>query len=450
MDIGVVLALLVTATIEAPASAAAAPGSVPLRSDADALSGAYRWESGGYVEIQAWNELGPGRLVAFDDEGWVRALTSTGQRAFTVGVSIAVPEPVGARVRFEPAEGSAPATTLVWEVEGQPPRSARRIADARDEAVTFRSGTTTLAGTLFLPTTAGRHPALVLVHGSGEQDRNGVLPFARYLVRHGVAILAYDKRGVGSSEGDWRTSSFDALADDVLSGVAYLRTRPDIDRKRIGLLGVSQGGWIGPLAASRSRTVALVVSVSGPGVSPAEQTLDLIESELRLNGVPDDQIREASDLTKLAFKYSRTGAGWDEYVAALARSKDREWLPYLPLPATAQDPAWDMQRLFFHYDPGPALVALRCPVLAVFGGRDSGIPVDKNRARWKEGLERGRHRDHDLVVVPTADHIMLEAKTGSMYEIPALDRFVPDYRKIVLDWLSSRFRLQERLIRAIK
>lgn len=410
-------------------------------SEASRVSGAYQWATGGFVEILVWEEMGPGRFVAFDDQGWVRALTPTGPRTFTAGRSVAVPDPVGARVHFEPADASVPAQTLVWKVEGQPPRIARRVEDCRTEAVRFASGKISLAGTLLLPPGGGPHPALVLLHGSGPQDRNGTLPFARFLVRHGIAILAFDKRGVGASQGDWRKSSFEALADDALAAVAFLVSRPDIDRKRIGLLGVSQGGWIGPLAASRSRTVALVVSVSGPGVSPAEQTVDLIEGELRADGVPEGEVMEALDLMKLEFAYGRTGRGWDEYAAALARSQGRSWLPYLSLPLDAQDGTWEQQRLFFHYDPAPALTALRCPVLALFGGKDLGIPVEKNRDRWLGALTNGGHREHALTVIPTADHLMFEAKTGSMFEIPGLDGFVPGYRGILLDWLRKQFRL---------
>lgn len=434
MTVSLLVALLSSAVIEAS----------PAPTEASRLSGAYRWESGGFVEILPWEELGSGRLVAFDDQGWVRALTPAGPRAFTAGRSVAIPDPVAAQVRFEPADASVPAQTLVWEAEGQPSRVARRVEDHRAEAVGFASGTMRLAGTLLIPPSKGPHPLLVLLHGSGPQDRNGTLPFARFLVRHGIAILAFDKRGVGASQGDWRKASFEILADDALSAVAFLRSRRDIDKKRIGLFGVSQGGWIGPLAASRSRNVALVVSVSGPGVTPAEQTLDLIEAELRTDGVPEGEVREALDLTKLAFHYGRTGTGWDEYAAALARSQGRSWLPYLPLPPNAQDGGWEQQRLFFHYDPAPALAALRCPILALFGAKDSGIPVEKNRGRWLEALTRGGHRKHALIVVPAANHVMFEAKTGSMFEIPSLDGFVPAYRRILLDWLRQRFGLPER------
>jgi dienelactone hydrolase len=414
----------------------------PARLEMSRFPGAYRWDSGGFVDVLLWDELGAASLVAFDDLGWVRVLTPAGTSAFTSGPSIAIREPVAARVHFEPLDGSGPVRTMVWRAEGKPPRVARRIEDHRAEEVSFAAGDTRLAGTLLVPPTVARHPALVLLHGSGPQNRNGTLPFARFLVRQGIAILTTDKRGVGASQGDWRKASFETLADDALAAVAFLRSRPDVDAKQIGLFGVSQGGWIGPLAASRSRNVALVVSVSGPGVTPAEQMLDMIEAELRLTEVPVPEVQEALGLTRLALHYGRTGTGWDEYAAALAHNRERSWLPYLQLPVDPQDGKWEQQRLFYHYDPAPALASLPCAVLALIGGKDSGVPAEKNRRRWQQSLGRSRHRGHSVVVLSGANHLMLEAGTGSMFEIPSLDHFVSDYRRTLLDWLRQRFGLR--------
>lgn len=406
------------------------------------LCGSYRWDSGGVVDVQVWNELGPGRLVAFDDSGSIRALTPDGPASFSIGRGIAVPEPVEARIRFEPAAGREPARELIWEGVGQTPRRARRLSEHSEHAVEFASGGTRLAGTFLVPDGPGRHPALVLLHGSGAQDRNGTLPFARFLLRHGLALLAYDKRGVGGSSGDWQKASFDDLAADALAAVAFLKGRPEIDAGRIGLLGASQGGWIGPLAASRSPEVALVVSVAGPGVTPAEQTLDLIAGEMRVGGVPEDEVQEALALTRLSLQYARSGSGWEEYLAAREKSSKRDWFPYFPLPAEKSDPQWALHGLIMDFDPAPVLAALRCPVLALFGGKDLGVPAEKNRRLWESALSRGSHRDHALVVFDDANHIMVAAKTGSLYsEFPLLDGFVREYRPTVLGWLRPRLRL---------
>jgi dienelactone hydrolase len=145
----------------------------------------------------------------------------------------------------------------------------------RTEAVRFQSGDVTLAGTLFIPDERGRHPAIVLFHGSGPEPRNPSV--ADWFARHGVIALTYDKRGVGESTGDFRAVSFTELSDDGLAAIQLLRARPDVDAERIGVWGLSQGGWLGPLAASRSKDVKFVIAVSGPGVSPAEQMVFYIK-----------------------------------------------------------------------------------------------------------------------------------------------------------------------------
>src|SRR5262245_11956842 len=158
-----------------------------------------------------------------------------------------------------------------------------RVETVRDLPITFRSGDATLAGALFVPDDGRRHPAIVLFHGSGPEPRNTFM--ARWFAEHGVAALTYDKRGVGASTGDFRAVSFTALAADGLAAVALLKARSDVDSARIGVWGLSQGGWLGPLAASRSADVAFVIAVSGPGVTPAEQMVFYYANQLRERGV---------------------------------------------------------------------------------------------------------------------------------------------------------------------
>jgi dienelactone hydrolase len=139
----------------------------------------------------------------------------------------------------------------------------------REEPLRFASGKVNLAGALVLPEGPGAHPTVVLFHDSGPQARD--LFTARWLASQGVAALAYDKRGVGESTGDFRVIPFMELCDDGLAAIGYLKSRNEIDAKRIGAWGLSQGGWLGPLAASRSADVAFVIAVSGPGFPRANR-----------------------------------------------------------------------------------------------------------------------------------------------------------------------------------
>src|SRR4029077_7558309 len=181
---------------------------------------------------------------------------------------------------------------------------------ASEETVHFASDGITLAGTLVLPEGSQTHPAVVLFHGSGPQTRD--LFTARWFAAEGIAALAYDKRGVGESGGDFRKVPLMELCDDGLGAITYLKSRKEIDAKRIGVWGLSQGGWLGPLAASRSADVAFVIAVSGPGVSPGEQMIVYYANELREKGVAEDDVREASTVRRDIWSYMASGAGYEK------------------------------------------------------------------------------------------------------------------------------------------
>ena len=121
-------------------------------------------------------------------------------------------------------------------------------------------------------------------------------------------MLAYDKRGVGGSSGDWNTASFDELAGDVVAAFDYLQTRRDIDASQIGLLGISQAGWVMPLAANRAKGLAFLISISGPGVSGAE-TLDQTRNEMTMAGMPAERVAQIVGLLTLQYQFARTGQG---------------------------------------------------------------------------------------------------------------------------------------------
>src|SRR5881275_8248 len=174
-------------------------------------TGVYRWDPNAFVYLQMWEEgsgFGNPKLVAFDESGEVRTLYPTDRDRFFTGPGAAVPTSIEARVEFQ-RDAAGKITSLTWKREGTPPRIARRVEIETLEDLRFANGAVELAGTLIRPNVAGKHPAVILVHGSGPESRDYVLPFARFLVRRGMAILAYDKRGVGGSTGDWNTASFD-------------------------------------------------------------------------------------------------------------------------------------------------------------------------------------------------------------------------------------------------
>jgi len=174
----------------------------------------------------------------------------------------------------------------------------------REQAVRFANGAVTLAGTLVVPEGSGKHPAVVLFHGSGPQERDLVM--ARWFAGRGIVALAYDKRGVGESTGNFKKVPFMELCGDGLAGLEHLKSRVEVDAKRIGVWGLSQGGWLGPLAASRSEDVAWVIAVSGPGVSPGEQMIFYYAQELRAEGLDERDVQEVSALRRKVWTYGET------------------------------------------------------------------------------------------------------------------------------------------------
>ncbi len=354
-------------------------------------AGAYRWDPNAFVYLQMWSELsGSNQLVAFDESGEVRTLYPTEPDRFFAGPGAALPDAVESRIEFQ-RDGGGRITSLTWSRDGAPPRTARRVDIERREDVRFSNGDVQLAGTLIGPTTEGPHPAVILVHASGAEDREYLLPFARFLIRRGVAVLGYDKRGVGGSTGDWNKASFDDLAGDVVAAFAYLKTRSDIQPGRIGVLGLSQAGWVMPLAATRAQDLAFLISISGAGVSGAETTIDQARNEMAANGMRPAMIEQVVELMTLQYDYLRTGQGWDRYAATREKLATRMGgNPPESFPSSPDHPYLQFIRPLILYDPAPALRQLRLPVLAFFGELDNNILAEKNRAAWKTALERGQ------------------------------------------------------------
>jgi len=300
-----------------------------------------------------------------------------------------------------------------------------------------------LAGTLVLPEGPGAHPAVVLFHGSGPQARD--LFTARWFASQGIAALAYDKRGVGESTGDFRVVPFMELCDDGLAAIGYLKSRNEIDAKRIGAWGLSQGGWLGPLAASRSADVAFVIAVSGPGVSPGEQMIVYYANELRRQGLPEDDVREASAVRRDIWSYTSSGNGYEKVKAELEQAHTKRWFSRakaqqddsfgtLPKPEELGKPVgrnllWFTQEM--NYDPAAALRALRVPALFLFGDRDQLIPVQESVAVLQRVLREGAHHDFTIREFTNVDHEMRVDVGESRGEID------PDYLSTMREWLAT-------------
>jgi dienelactone hydrolase len=320
-------------------------------------------------------------------------------------------------------------------------QSQRQVA--REEPVHFASGNLVLAGTLILPGGRPSYPAVFLFHGSEPQGRD--LATARWFAEQGFAALAYDKRGVGESTGDFRAGPFMDVCDDGLAALAYLKSSKEIDSRHIGVWGMSQGGWLGPLAASRSTDISFVIAVSGPGVSPGEQMLVYYANELRDRGMPEADVREADALRRVVWNYLFTGKGYDRARQELDKARTKRWFSevnsqqdrlFEPLqtPFELDRPGSAILRFRreMTYDPIPALRGLRVPALFLFGAEDRLIPVEKSAAVIRDVLTQSGQSDFTIAVFDHDDHGMYVTSGNGSGSVD------PRYLDTMRKWLAGR------------
>ncbi len=328
------------------------------------------------------------------------------------------------------------------------------------EEVHYTNNGIQLAGTLTLPPGDGPFPAVLLLTGSGAQNRDeeifGHKPFlvlADHLTRAGIAVLRMDDRGVGGSTGSVAQSTTADFADDALAGVQFLKAHPHIAPGRIGLLGHSEGGIIAPLAATRSRDVAFVVLLAGTGVPGSQVILDQGARIARAEGAPEERIRQRREGQKKVFELMLT-----EKDPAALRTKLRDLLrAQLALLPEAErkalgdnlDLAVDRQvelaltpwfRYFLAYDPRPALTQLKIPVLALNGEKDLQVAPDLNLPAIAQALKTAKDRDVTLKRLPGLNHLFQHATTGDIAEYAKSEETIsPEVLDLVTKWILVRF-----------
>ena len=305
------------------------------------------------------------------------------------------------------------------------PQEPRAPFPYQTAAVSFPGGATevTLSGTLTLPEGKGPFPAVALVAGSGPEDRDegvaGHRPFlvlADHLTRNGIAVLRYDKRGIGQSTGSYGSATTFDFASDAEQAVALLKARPEVDGKRLGILGHSEGGLIGPIAASRTPAARFLVLLASPAV-PGEQLIhaqnDLIAkahgaSVRALAGQRSRSERIFSFLKKHpdgAPAQLRTLVSdlFPEVSEAVVDAKTQEW-----------GSPW--YRTFLTLDPRPYLQQLKVPVLALYGEKDLQVPPAQNRPEMEQALHTAGNPRAEVRVLPGLNHLFQPAATGDPLE----------------------------------
>lgn len=340
------------------------------------------------------------------------------------------------------------------------PQEPKKPYPYDEEEVSYRNEKDNLkiSGTLTLPRGGGKYPAVLLITGSGAQDRNETIaghhPFlvlADHLTRNGIAVLRVDDRGVGGTDPGSPSATSENYADDALAGVAFLKQRKEIDPAMIGLVGHSEGGMIGPMAAARSKDVAFIVLLAGLG----QRGEDLIYAQTELiqktQGTHADTLRHTTalakkinaivkaetDPTRIEQRINEEIAAYDATLGDLQKKLFEPVAANVKLYMPMYKSPW--YRYFILFDPLPVLKNVKVPVLALNGELDLQVPWKENLDLIKSGLTAGGNNDVTTKAFPRLNHLFQTSKTGLPTEYGQIEETMsPEVLKTVSDWILSR------------
>jgi pimeloyl-ACP methyl ester carboxylesterase len=339
------------------------------------------------------------------------------------------------------------------------PQEPHRPYPYQDEEVLYdnKSAGTKIGGTLTLPRTKGPFAAVLLITGSGQQNRDeellGHRPFliiADYLTRRGIAVLRVDDRGMGKSTGDFAKATTADFATDVEAGIAFLKVRHDIRKDRIGLIGHSEGGVIAPMVAARSKDVAFIVMLAGSGVDGGKIILAQSEMIAKAQGASDELVKFNRDLQEHVFAVlaaekdpvkakPKVEMAIDAAIEKLPVEQRAEEGKQARLSAQAFLSPW--MRYFVTYDPAPALEKVTCPVLVMNGEKDLQVPPKLNLPAIEAALKAGGNKDYTIKLMPGMNHLFQSCTTGSPSEYSTIEEtMAPLALKTMGDWIFAHTR----------
>ncbi len=299
-----------------------------------------------------------------------------------------------------------------------------------------------LAATLTIPPGKGPFPAVLLITGSGPQDRDeslmGHRPFlvlADYLTRQGIVVLRADDRGTAKSTGDFSSATTADFATDAEAGLAFLKTRGEVDSQKIGLLGHSEGGIIAPMVAARNSNVAFIVMLAGTGVSG----FDVLQTQVMLvaksMGAGEEQVKKAGATQREILTVIQSGATESELRAKLIEAGT----PEVRADSQIKQLNSPWMRYFLTYDPSVALRKVHCPVLALNGAKDVQVSAPQNLPAIRAALEAGGNKNVETAELPGLNHLFQSAKTGSPGEYGSIEETMsPLVLEKIAAWILRR------------
>ena len=342
------------------------------------------------------------------------------------------------------------------------PQEPKKPYPYKEEEVVYenKEAGVKLAGTLTLPRGRGPFPAVLLITGSGAEDRNetvfGHRPFlvlADYLTRHGISVLRVDDRGVGGSTGSTSQSTSKDFASDVLAGVKYLKSRKEINPKQIGLIGHSEGGIIAPMAATQSSDIAFIVLMAGPGI-PGDSLLLLQSTAIsKVSGMDDREIERNNNLQRQIYDIVKNEKN-NKIAEKRLRKIMKRAVDRMSEKERASMSEEDVEkninaqikrlltpwfRFFLTYNPAPTLTKVKCPVLAINGEKDLQVPPEENLNAIKEALKKGGNKHFTVKELPGLNHLFQTANTGLPSEYARIEETISPFAlKFITNWILKQ------------
>ena len=330
-------------------------------------------------------------------------------------------------------------------VELNRPQNPKKPYPYKEEEVTVQNigANVTLSGTFTYPEKGDNFPAVVLITGSGPQDRDEALlghkPFlvlSDYLTRHGIAVLRCDDRGFGKSTGNFSSATTKDFATDALACVEYLKTRKEVDKEHIGLIGHSEGGIIAPMVANQTKDVSFIVMMAGTGLN-GEKVLEL-QSKLiaKAEGESDEDINKMTQINTKLYKIvmqekdsSKAAVeihkALDEYYSTLSDSvKNSSENSKERLYAQTKSLLSPWFKFFLSYEPQESLSKLKIPVLALDGENDLQVSPKENLAAIESALKKAGNKNYKVIEIPKLNHLFQTSETGSPTEYSKIEETI--------------------------
>ncbi len=331
----------------------------------------------------------------------------------------------------------------------RPQNPAKPYPYTVEEASFFADdGKVALAGTLTVPQGAGPFAAAVLI-GEGPADRDATIaghkPFlvlADLLTRKGIVVLRYDKRGTAQSTGNSERTTMEDLTSDAGAALTYLKARKEVDAKRVGIIGLGEGGILAAQIAARSTDLDWLVLLAAPATS-GEQTL-LRQSELiaRTGGLPEEQIARSQQFDRMAYaavREEKTASALEARLNALIeKSGLSASMPPAALQAQIRLMTTPWFRQYLDFNPAPVLQAIKCPVLALNGDRDLQVDADETVPLLRQSYEKSGNKDFTVVEIQGVNHLFQKAQSGSPALYGAIEEtMAPEVQNTISGWVAK-------------